>query len=101
MFFDRAAVGSLTAERDGRPVVTAESIELAPRRCQAGYSGTFGVQRFTADTQASGGGRGSTVMADLGYPQLTGNVSGTGSWNPQSGALTLDPLQVAVDDAGT
>lgn len=102
MFFDRAAVGSLTAERDGRPVVTAESIELRTAGgAEAGYSGTFGVQRFTADTQASGGGRGSTVMADLGYPQLTGNVSGTGSWNPQSGALTLDPLQVAVDDAGT
>ncbi|WP_416355424.1 hypothetical protein ACLNGM_14205 [Aureimonas phyllosphaerae] len=102
VFFDRMAVANVTAEHEGRQVLGVDGVEL---RTGGGngtaYSGTFGVQRFTVDTQATGGEGGSAVMADLGYQQLVGTMTGNGSWNPQSGALTLDPLQIAVDNAGT
>ncbi len=102
IFFDRVAIGSLTAEQDARPVFSMNGAELRTGGDeQKGYTGTFGVQSFTADTQGPEGGEGSKVMADLGYQQLTGSASGNASWNPQSGALTLDPLQVVVNDAGS
>ncbi|RIY03559.1 hypothetical protein D3218_02050 [Aureimonas flava] len=102
LFLDRIAVASASVERDGQGLASLQGVETRMAAgAEGGYSGTFGVQSFTVDTQPADGGRGSAVMADLGYRQFTGNVLGSASWNPQSGALTLDPLQVVVNDAGT
>ncbi|WP_279483238.1 hypothetical protein [Aureimonas sp. SK2] len=104
LLFDRLALGSMNVEQEGRPVFSLETAELRTAgTAESGYTGTFGVQRFTADTQAATTEEtpAKATMRELGYAQLAGSMSGNASWTPQSGALTLDPLKVTVDDAGT
>ncbi|WP_182085725.1 hypothetical protein [Aureimonas sp. ME7] len=99
IFFERASIASVAAERNGKSVLSVENIDLKNEGAEGeAYRTTFGVGSFTADT--AGDQPASSTLKELGYETLTGNMSGNASWDPKSGALTLDPLQVVVNDAG-
>ncbi|WP_062212248.1 hypothetical protein [Aureimonas sp. AU12] len=101
LFFDRAVVDGVGIEKAGKSVVAVENVRLQNAQTSGGgYRSTFDVGKFNVDTTASGEAQGSAMLAELGYPQVSGDLSGTAAWDPQTGMLQLDPLQLEVDNAG-
>ncbi|MCW4114196.1 hypothetical protein NPA31_004355 [Aurantimonas sp. MSK8Z-1] len=101
VYFDRAAVANVAIEEAGEQVFTLEGTEITNSADGDGYATDFNLGSFNADFTAGKSDEGAEVMKELGYPQLSGSISGSGSWNPKSGELTLDPLEIDVPQAGT
>ncbi|WP_062116107.1 hypothetical protein [Aureimonas sp. AU40] len=101
IFFDRAQINNVAVERQGKTVATVENgrVENLPT-AGGGYRANFGIGRFLLDATAASDGPDPSPLVALGYPQLTGDLTGSGAWDPATGALTLDPLQLEVDNAG-
>lgn len=98
--FDRAQIDSVNVERGGRTAMSLENGRVENlAAAEGGYRSNFGIGRFTIDATSPGDGQ-TTPIAAIGYPQLTGDLTGSGSWEPQTGALTLDPLQLEIENAG-
>lgn len=101
VFFDRAQINGVSVFKDGKTVASIENgrVENLPA-ANGGYRSNFGVGRFLLDATSMQDGAQPSPLVALGYPQLTGDLTGSGAWDPQIGALTLDPLQLEVDNAG-
>lgn len=101
VFFDRMNVESFVLSQQGKDLVSAQKLNVETTGGEeSGYRSTFGLDRFSIDTTASGEAQTQAVMAELGYQQIVGKLEGSASWTPQNGALTLDPLQIDVENAG-
>ena len=101
LYFERAQMNGATMERDGKTLASVENGRIENLQAgNGGYRSNFGVGRFLFDATATAEGNETPPLVALGYPQLTGDLTGSGAWDPQTGALSLDPLQLEVDNAG-
>ncbi len=101
IFFEKGQIDGVSVFKDGKTVASLENgrIETLPA-ANGGYRSNFGVGRFLLDATSMQDGPQPSPLVALGYPQLTGDLTGSGAWDPQTGALTLDPLQLEVENAG-
>jgi hypothetical protein len=101
LFLERSTVGSVAVEKGGRNMVAVSDLGVVTQPSDGdGLASTVKLGRFTFDTTATGNPGLAQVMSELGYPQLSGSLQGAGSWKPQTGALSLDDLKIAVEQAG-
>lgn len=101
LFLERSTIKEVMIEKGDKTVVSASDLGVATQpRGDGGLGSTVSVGRFQLDTAATGNPGFAQTMTDLGYPQLTGSMRGEGSWIPQTGALSLSDLNVAVENAG-
>lgn len=59
----------------------------------------FNVTGMSADMRRLPDAQARQTMAALGYEQLRGDITSTGSWDTGSGRLVLDEMRYNVDDA--
>lgn len=97
--FEDATVASIAVERGGQSVAEVDNVRVRNQTTSNdGLASTFEIGQFRVTPPAPAGG--SNVLGELGYETLSGDLSGNAAWNPQDGTLTLDPLQVEVENAG-
>ncbi|MBB3949755.1 hypothetical protein [Aureimonas jatrophae] len=101
LFLERSTIGSISVAKADRSVVSVNDISVVTQPSEGeGLASSIALGKFTFDTAATGNAGLTQVMADLGYAQLTGSLQGAGSWQPQTGALSLSDLKIAVENAG-
>ena len=101
LFFDQAEIGSVDVSKNGKSVVTVKNAEISNDiGDDGGYSSDFSVDTFTADFTNGNDADTAATMKDIGYPQVSGSIQGSGAWDPSSGTLELDPFVISIKDAG-
>lgn len=101
VYFDRAAIGSVEVEQGGKKSFSLSGSEIVNKQGSDGaYTSNFNFGTFNADFTAGPPAEGTEVLRELGYEKVSGSGSGTAAWNPKTGELKLDPLQINVDNAG-
>lgn len=99
--FARAAFDAVVVERGEMEVARLEGMEITNDPAEAGgFSADFRLESFTVNTASEPASEGSRTMAELGYEQLTGDVTGQAAWQTESGTLSLTPLRINVEEAG-
>lgn len=104
LYFDRAGVASINVEKDGEEVFSLTDASMENEIADDGtFTSDFDFGTFSADfVAASRDNPDSAATArELGYETLAGNISGTATWNPESGLLQLDPFDIDLTDTGT
>ena len=99
--FERMGLANLSIERNGEEAFRLAGFDVTNQPGEAGgFSAEFGVEEFFVDTTVNAESDGAAVMSEIGYPQLTGDMSGSATWDTASGELSLAPLLLRVEDAG-
>lgn len=100
--YDSADIGSLNVSYAGKDVFSLQQLHTE----MTGGDGTpfafsGAAERFSADLSSIEDAKTKAALASAGYETLAGTFEMAGSWDPQSGRLSLDQYDIAVDDAGT
>ncbi|WAP70963.1 hypothetical protein [Jiella pelagia] len=100
LYFDKAGVETLSVEAKGTKVfdLSGMSIENTINDDDT-FSSAFDFGSFNADFSTADPETVKT-MGDLGYTKMSGGIEGSGSWDPKTGTLTLDPFEIDVENAG-
>ncbi|MEF2551857.1 hypothetical protein VQ042_10875 [Aurantimonas sp. A2-1-M11] len=101
LFFDKATVASIDLGKDGTSVFTLTDASMENEITDGGaFSTDFNVDGFTADLTAGDSPETTQAIRDVGYDSISGSMTGSANWEPDSGLLELDPFEISVDDAG-
>ena len=103
LYFDRAGVASVNVEKDGEEVFSLTDASMENVIADDGtFTSDFDFGTFSADFVAASrdSPESAATARELGYETLAGNISGTATWNPETGLLQLDPFDIELDDAG-
>lgn len=101
-FFDGAAVDSASFTQGGKEIASLSGTNITNRvtASSGAISTDFNFGDFKFDSTAVPPDEGTRTLADLGYAQISGSGLLSGSWDPKSGEISLDPLQLSVKNAG-
>ena len=75
------------------------SFEASPYSPGKPLKYTIQINGIEADLSRLPDARTRTMVAALGYTQIKGSVSGSGSWNPEGGRSVMNDLVYKVEDA--
>lgn len=99
--FETATIAALSAERAGANVAEIENVSVRNETAEGQpLRSNFEIGSFRFAPPAPPPGETESLVTELGYSQIAGDMTGSASWNPQDGALTLDPLQIEIEEAG-
>lgn len=101
-FYEEASIGSAQIDMNGARVATMQDLNATVTRTDDGGM-TFdgGIDTLAIDMTQAPDPKTREAMAAFGYQTLSGGISFSGSWNPDSGNTKIDEYSFTVDDAGT
>ncbi|MFD2236044.1 hypothetical protein [Aureimonas populi] len=98
---ERAGLETMIVEREGGEAFRLSGLAINNQPGpQGGFSADFTVREFMFDSTISPDSEGARTMAEIGYPQVRGDISGNALWNTETGELSLSPLAINVQDTG-
>ena len=99
-YFDKAGLEKLTVEKAGAKVFDLSNVSVENTiNDDDTFSSDFNFGTFDADFTKADPETAKT-MTELGYGTLGGAIEGSASWDPKTGTLSLDPFDIAVENAG-
>ncbi|SJZ85988.1 hypothetical protein [Consotaella salsifontis] len=101
VFFSDLTLDQLEIKDDGRTAFTTKDAKITNTTSDSAISSEFDLGTIDMDVPEDSDARAAGTLREIGYDHLSGNISGKGSWTKSSGELTLQPLTIKADDAGT
>ncbi|KQT52957.1 MULTISPECIES: hypothetical protein [unclassified Aureimonas] len=100
-YFDSAKLAGVTVEEGGAKMVEIADASLVNTAADGGGLTTEAeVGSIKADFTKGEQNETTKAIVDFGYPQLSGTGSVSAAWNPTSGELSLDPLNISFENVG-
>ncbi|WP_421851947.1 hypothetical protein [Oricola sp.] len=98
--FRRMNIGAMTVSTGGNTIFEVDGVtsEISPYEPGGTLDYDFEVTRFEVDFANLPDPQARATMSEFGYDQLTGRISGDGSWNTASGDMSAN-MAYEFDDA--
>ncbi|WP_306118641.1 MULTISPECIES: hypothetical protein [unclassified Roseitalea] len=99
--YESFLMDGLTVSDEDGPVFSMDSARASMSPYAPGETMQYDMEvaGMVADMSTLDDAQARQTMAALGYETLRGSMQGTGSWNAETGRMTLDPVTISVDDA--
>lgn len=102
MFYETARLDHFALSSEGSDLFTLSDLETRVSAPVDGNPMDFDATgRFFADLSFIDDPEQTAIIDALGYRQLNGSLTMAGSWQPESGRMTISPYNIKVDNAGT
>ncbi|MEO0542824.1 MAG: hypothetical protein AAFY99_03295 [Pseudomonadota bacterium] len=101
--FRTMTMGPIAVSEDGQQGFTAAGVAVEVGEYQPGqpWASSFVLSDFAVDTTVVGDPQSRQTMAALGYESLTGDITGSASWDAASGMMSAQDFMISVDDAAS
>lgn len=102
MFYESARLDHFAVNSGGMDLFTLSNMVTRVTAPVDGNPMDFDASgRFFADLSFIDDPAQAAIINAMGYRQLNGTVSVAGSWQPESGRMTMSPYDIKIDNAGT
>ncbi|WP_185983225.1 hypothetical protein [Aureimonas mangrovi] len=98
VWFERLVMGSLAIESDGHQAFVLNDMNVSNEVDGSAFAFDLEVASFTATPAPAPEGQAPSPATQMGYEEITGDLSAEGLWNTETGELALTPLQVNLED---
>lgn len=102
MFYETARLDRFTLSSEGRDLFTLSDLQTRVSPPADGSPMDFDATgAFSTDLSFIENPQQRAIIDALGYQQLNGELTVAGSWQPETGRVTVAPYDIKVDNAGT
>jgi hypothetical protein len=101
-FYEKTSIGSAEIAVKGAKIFTMQDLEVnAAHTDGGGMEFEGGIDTIAIDMTQAPDPKARETMAAFGYETLSGGISFSGAWDPNTGDTKIDDYSFTVDDAGT